>query len=117
MTKEEIKAVQIQIQLARQAIRQIGVNIDEIAHAVNNTTATETAAAQTSDIAPTPQIEPSTVITLEDVRAALTKLASAKGATYVKALLADYNAKKLSDLAPISYEAVLYAAEKELGSE
>jgi hypothetical protein len=65
----------------------------------------------------TPQIAPGTVITLEDVRAALTKLASAKGATHVKALLADYNAKKLSDLAPINYQAVLFAAEKERGND
>ena len=66
---------------------------------------------------PTPQIAPSTIVELEDVRAALTKLASAKGATYVKALLADHHAKKLSDLAPASYAVVLLAAEKELGSE
>ena len=65
----------------------------------------------------TPQIAPGTVITLEDVRAALTKLASAKGATYVKALLADHHAKKLSDLAPASYAVVLLAAEKELGND
>ena len=58
-----------------------------------------------------------TKITLEDVRAALTKLASVKGATHVKALLADHHAKKLSDLAPASYAVVLLAAEKELGSE
>jgi hypothetical protein len=65
----------------------------------------------------TPQIAPGTVITLEDVRAALTKLASAKGATYVKALLGDHHAKKLSDLAPASYAVVLLAAEKELGND
>lgn len=65
----------------------------------------------------TPQIEPGTFVELEEVRAALTKLASAKGAIYVKALLADHNVKKLSDLPPASYTVVLLAAEKELGND
>lgn len=65
----------------------------------------------------TPQIAPGTIVELEDVRAALTKLASAKGATHVKALLGDHHAKKLSDLAPASYAVVLFAAEKELGND
>jgi hypothetical protein len=78
---------------------------------------TDREAVQPQAAPATPQIEPGTVITLEDVRAALTKLASAKGATHVKALLADYNAKKLSDLAPINYQAVLFAAEKERGND
>ena len=93
-----------QLEDIAKALRQIATQIEELS-------------ALTKAAPATPQIAPGTAVTLEDVRAALTKLASAKGATYVKALLADYNAKKLSDLAPISYEAVLYAAEKELGSE
>jgi hypothetical protein len=86
------------------ALRQIATQIEEL--------------SAPAEAAPaTPQIAPGTVITLEDVRAALTKLASVKGATYVKALLADHKAAKLSDLAPASYAVVLLAAEKELGSE
>jgi hypothetical protein len=86
------------------ALRQIATQIEEL--------------SAPAEAAPaTPQIAPGTVITLEDVRAALTKLASVKGATYVKALLADHKAAKLSDLASASYAVVLLAAEKELGSE
>ena len=84
------------------ALRQIATQIEELS-------ATTTKAA--------PQIEPGTFVELEDVRAALTKLASAKGAIYVKALLADHNVKKLSDLPPASYTVVLLAAEKELGND
>jgi hypothetical protein len=78
---------------------------------------TDREAVQPQAAPATHQIAGGTVVTLEDVRAALTKLASAKGATHVKALLADYNAKKLSDLAPINYQAVLFAAEKERGND
>jgi hypothetical protein len=92
-----------QLEDIAKALRQIATQIEELS------TPAKAAPA-------TPQIEPGTVITLEDVRAALTKLASAKGATYVKALLADHHAKKLSDLAPASYAVVLLAAEKELGN-
>jgi hypothetical protein len=86
------------------ALRQIATQIEELS-------------APAKAAPATPQIVGGTVVTLECVRAALTKLASAKGATHVKALLADYNAKKLSDLAPINYPAVLFAAEKELGND
>lgn len=61
------------------------------------------------------KIAPSTIITLEDVRAALTSLASAQGAAPTMALLGNYGAKKLSDLTAIHYEAVLLAANNELG--
>lgn len=93
-----------QLEDIAKALRQIATQIEELS-------------APTKAAPATPQIAPGTVITLEDVRAALTKLASAKGATYVKALLADYNAKKLSDLPPTSYVDVLFAAEKELGND
>lgn len=86
------------------ALRQIATQIEELS-------------ATTKAAPATPQIAPGTVVTLEDVRAALTKLASVKGATYVKALLADHHATKLSDLAPASYAVVLLAAEKELGND
>ena len=60
---------------------------------------------------PTPKIEPGTVITLEDVRAALTTLAGVKGAAAPKKILADYSAKKLSELAPGHFAEVFTAAQ------
>lgn len=56
---------------------------------------------------PTPQIAPGTVITLEDVRAALTELAGVKGAATTKTLLAEYDAKKLSDVSADRYASLL----------
>ena len=56
---------------------------------------------------PAPQIEPGTVITLEDVRAALTTLAGVKGAAAPKKILADYSAKKLSDVPADKYASLL----------
>jgi len=93
-----------QLEDIAKALRQIATQIEELSAPAKAAPATH-------------QIAGGTVVTLECVRAALTKLASAKGATYVKALLADYNAKKLSDLAPINYQAVLFAAEKERGND
>jgi len=52
--------------------------------------------------APTPKIE--------DVRAALTALAGAKGGAAVKALLKDFSAEKLSDVATQDYAQLLEAA-------
>lgn len=101
MTKTEIAD---ELDRIKQLVEKVDEAINKLAIAVEGDEKVEKAA-------------PAPVITLEDVRAALTKLASAKGATHVKALLADYNAKKLSDLAPINYQAVLFAAEKEQGSE
>jgi hypothetical protein len=45
--------------------------------------------------------------TLEQVRAAMTDLASAKGADAAKQLLAEYGAKKLGDVAPAKYASLL----------
>lgn len=59
---------------------------------------------------PTPQVAPGTVITLEDVRAALTELAGVKGAATTKTLLAEYDAKKLSDVQPSMYAPLLVDA-------
>lgn len=56
---------------------------------------------------PAPQIAPGTVITLEDVRAALTELAGVKGAATTKTLLAEYGAKKLSDVPADKYASLL----------
>lgn len=59
---------------------------------------------------PTPKTEIAEHVTIEKVRAALTTLAGVRGAAHVKDLLADFNAKKLSDLNPNHYLAVLIAA-------
>lgn len=58
---------------------------------------------------PTPQIEPGTVITLEDVRAVLTKVSGQYGAAAVKELLAPH--KKLSDVPPAEWAALIAKAE------
>ena len=58
---------------------------------------------------PTPQIEPGTVITLEDVRAVLTKVSGQHGAAAVKELLAPH--KKLSDVPPAEWAALIAKAE------
>jgi flagellar hook-length control protein FliK len=61
-----------------------------------------------------PQAEPAKTYTLEDVRAALTKLAGAKGADAAKAVLAKHDAKKLSDIFPPDYAVVVADAEAAL---
>jgi hypothetical protein len=61
--------------------------------------------------------EPSTKpTTIEDVRAALTKLAGAKGGAVVKKLLKDvFNVDKASDLDAKDFGQVVVLAEKEVG--
>ena len=49
---------------------------------------------------------------LEDVRAVLTTLSSTKGASAVKALLKDYGAEKLSDIAAQDYTELLAKAQE-----
>jgi hypothetical protein len=53
-----------------------------------------------------------TPVTSEEVRAALTQLASTKGSDAAKKLLADYGAKKLTDMAAQDYPELLAAAER-----
>jgi chemotaxis response regulator CheB len=53
-------------------------------------------------------------VTAEEVRAALTTLASTKGADAAKKLLADYGAKKLTDMAVQDYPELLAAAERQI---
>lgn len=50
--------------------------------------------------------------TIEDVRAALTKLASEKGASVSKQLLKDYGAEKLSDIAAQDFPELLAKVEE-----
>lgn len=59
---------------------------------------------------PTPQIAPGTVITLEDVRAVLTKVSGKHGAAAVKELLAPH--KKLSDVPHTQWAALIDKAEQ-----
>lgn len=51
-------------------------------------------------------------LTLEDVRAKLTSLAGNKGGALVKALLKDFGAEKLSDIAAQDYPELLAKAEE-----
>lgn len=54
-----------------------------------------------------PAPEPAKPIKLEEVRAALTDLTSAKGATTTKQLLAEYGAVKLSEIPAEKYASLL----------
>lgn len=54
---------------------------------------------------------PAKAPTIEDVRAALTKLASEKGASVSKQLLKDFGAEKLSDIAAQDYSELLSLVE------
>jgi predicted metalloprotease with PDZ domain len=58
-----------------------------------------------------PQAEPAKTYTLEDVRAALTKVAGKHGADAAKEVLAKRNAKKLSDIKPNQFGLVVADAE------
>ena len=101
MTKTEIAD-------ALDRIKQIAESLDDaitkLAIAVEEDETTETAQPVAE---PAPQIAPGAVITLEDVRAALTELAGVKGATTTKTLLAEYDAKKLSDVPADKYASLL----------
>lgn len=74
--------------------------------------------AMTDRLIDQPQAEEAAPIapkySLEYVRAALTKLAGAKGADAAKAVLTAFDAKKLSDIAPADYARVVAEAEKQL---
>ena len=87
-----------QLEDIAKALRQIATQIEELS-------------------APAKAAPAKTKITLEQVRLALTNLASAKGAAPTMALLAGYGVKKLSDLDAIHYEAVMLAADKESGND
>ena len=63
-----------------------------------------------------PEAEPAKEIKLEDVRAALTDLTTAKGAATTKQLLAEYSVTKLSQIVPDKY-ATLLADAKAWASE
>lgn len=58
---------------------------------------------------PAPQVEPGAIISLEDVRAVLTKVSGKHGAGTVKQLLAPH--KKLSDVPPTEWAALIAKAE------
>lgn len=59
-----------------------------------------------------PKTEKPKALKLEDVRAVLTTLSSNKGASAVKALLKDFGAEKLSDIATQDYPELLAKAEE-----
>lgn len=85
-----------QLEDIAKALRQIADQIEELSGA-------------SKDAPATPQIEPGTVIALEDVRAVLTKVSGKHGAAAVKELLAPH--KKLSDVPPVEWAALIAKAE------
>lgn len=58
-------------------------------------------------VAEEPQAEPAKPVKLEEVRAALTDLTSAKGAVTTKQLLAEYGAAKLSEIPEDKFASLL----------
>jgi hypothetical protein len=60
-----------------------------------------------AEAAPAPTETSAQPITIEEVRAALTKLATAKGSAASKAVLKDFGAEKLSDIAAQDYAQLL----------
>lgn len=69
-------------------------------------------AAQAATPAKPKKAAPAEAPTIEDVRAALTKLAGEKGAAVSKQLLKDYGAEKLSDIAAQDYSELLAKVEE-----
>lgn len=65
-----------------------------------------------AEATPAPKAEKPKALKLEDVRAVLTTLSSNKGASAVKALLKDFGAEKLSDIAVQDYPELLAKAEE-----
>lgn len=63
--------------------------------------------AEKAEPAEEPKAAPAKPVTLEDVRAAMTDLTSAKGAATTKQLLAEYGAKKLSGIPADKYATLL----------
>lgn len=101
MTKTEIAD-------ALDRIKQIAEKLDEaitkLAIAVEKDEEAEKAEPAEE---PKAEVAPAKTVTLEDVRAAMTDLTSAKGAATTKSLLAEYGAKKLSDIPADKYSSLL----------
>lgn len=101
MTKTEIAD-------ALDRIKQIAEKLDEaitkLVIAVESDEEAEKAPAEE------PKAVPAKAVTLEEIRAALTDLTSAKGADTTKQLLAEYGVKKLSDIFPADYSRLLVDA-------
>lgn len=101
MTKTEIAD-------ALDRIKQIAEKLDEaitkLAVAVEKDEEAEKAEPAEE---PKAEAAPAKPVTIEDVRAALTDLTSAKGAATTKSLLYEYGAVKLSDVPAGSYASLL----------
>lgn len=97
---DRIHAIEATVEKAHEDLSALLVAVEKMEKA-------EVAAQPVAE--PTPQIEPSTVITLEDVRAVLTKVSGKHGAGTVKQLLAPH--KKLSDVPHTEWAALITKAE------
>lgn len=109
MTKTEVAD---QLDRIKQMVEKLDEAVTQLAIAVEKDEAAEKAApakAKTKKAEPAPAAKAPTI---EDVRAALTKLASEKGASVSKQLLKDYGAEKLSDIAAQDFPELLSKVEE-----
>lgn len=93
---DRIHAIEMTVEKAHEDLTALLVAVEKMEKAEK-----ETAPAEE------PKAAPAKTVTLEDVRAALTDLTSAKGAATTKQLLAEYGVKKLSEIAPDKYATLL----------
>ncbi len=107
MTKTEIAD---EIDRIKQIVEKLDAAITKLAIAVEKDEEDEKAAKAFVE---KPKAEKKAKpLTLEDVRAKLTTLAGSKGGAAVKALLKDFGAEKLSDIAAQDYPELLAKAEE-----
>lgn len=106
MTNEELRA---KVQAIASAANRLSQEVTQLLVYVETTQpAVEDKPAKVA----TPKAAPAKTLKLEDVRAVLTTLSSTKGASAVKALLKDYGAEKLSDIAAQDYPELLAKAQE-----
>ena len=94
---DRIHAIEMTVEKAHEDLTALLVAVEKMEKAENAEPAEE----------PKAEAEPAKTVTLEDVRAALTDLTSAKGADTTKQLLSEYGAVKLSDVPAGSYASLL----------
>ena len=99
---DRIHAIEMTVEKAHEDLSALLVAVEKMEKAEK---------APAEEPAPAPKAEPKP-IKLEDVRAVLTTLSSNKGASAVKALLKDYGAEKLSDIAAQDYAELLAKAQE-----
>ncbi len=94
---DRIHAIEMTVEKAHEDLTALLVAVEKMEKAEKAEPAEE----------PKAEAAPAKPITIEDVRAALTDLTSAKGAATTKQLLSEYGAVKLSDVPAGSYASLL----------